>query len=57
MNLIFVSVIRKKIRPMLRQKNIISVKTEKKNRIIVEEVNPNEIKEIWERLSDLNDTL
>jgi len=36
----------------LKQKH--SLKTEKKNRIIIEEVNPNELAEIWKKLSDLN---
>lgn len=31
-----------------------NLKTEKRNRIIIEEVNPNELAEIWKRLSDLN---
>ena len=31
-----------------------SLKTDKKNRVIIEEVNPNELAEIWKRLSDLN---
>ncbi len=31
-----------------------NLKTEKKNRIIIEEVNPNELADIWKRLSDLN---
>jgi hypothetical protein len=36
----------------LKQKH--NLKTEKRNRIIIEEVNPNELAEIWKRLSDLN---
>jgi len=35
-------------------KNKQNLKTEKRNRIIIEEVNPNELAEIWKRLSDLN---
>jgi restriction endonuclease len=31
-----------------------NLKTEKKNRIIIEEVNPNELAELWKKLSDLN---
>ena len=31
-----------------------NLKTEKRNRIIIEEVNPNELADIWKRLSDLN---
>jgi hypothetical protein len=33
-----------------------NLKTEKKNRIIIEEVNPNELAELWKKLSDLNKT-
>jgi hypothetical protein len=36
----------------IKQKH--SLKTEKKNRIIIEEVIPNELAEIWMKLSDLN---
>jgi hypothetical protein len=36
----------------IKQKH--SIKTEKKNRIIIEEVNPNELAELWKKLSDLN---
>jgi restriction endonuclease len=38
-------------------KNIYKIKTEKKNKIVVEEVNPNELKEIWEKLHELNKAL
>ena len=38
-------------------KTVYNIKTEKKNRIIVEEVNPNELKEIWDKLTDLNKSL
>lgn len=31
-----------------------SIKTSKKNRIIIEEVNPNELAEIWKKLGDLS---
>ena len=31
-----------------------SLKTDKKNRVIIEDVNPNELAEIWKRLSDLS---
>ena len=31
-----------------------SLKTDKRNRVIIEEVNPNELAEIWKRLSDLS---
>lgn len=37
-------------------KNIYNIKTEKKNRIVVEEVNPNELKEIWEKLTEINNS-
>ncbi len=40
-----------------KTKNIYNIKTEKRNKIVVEEINPNEIKEIWDKLSDLNQTL
>ena len=42
---------------MNKVKNIYNIKTEKRNRIIVEEVNPNELKEIWERLNEINKTI
>ena len=38
----------------MKFKNKQNLKTEKRNRIIIEEVNPNELAEIWKRLSDLN---
>lgn len=38
-------------------KNIYNIKTEKRNKIVVEEINPNELKEIWEKLTELNKTL
>ena len=38
-------------------KNVYSLKTEKKNRIVVEEVQPNELKEIWDKLTELNKSL
>lgn len=38
-------------------KNIYNIKTEKRNRIIVEEIHPNELKEIWDKLTELNKTL
>jgi len=38
-------------------KNVYKIKTEKKNKIVVEEINPNELKEIWEKLNELNKTL
>jgi hypothetical protein len=31
-----------------------SLKIEKKNQIIIEAVNPNELAELWKKLSDLN---
>ena len=31
-----------------------NVKTEKKNRVIVEEVNPNELAEIWQKLGNIS---
>ena len=34
-------------------KNSYKIKTEKKNKIVVEEINPNELKEIWEKLGDI----
>jgi hypothetical protein len=33
------------------------VKTDKKNRIVVEEINPNELAEIWKKLSEINKSL
>lgn len=38
----------------MKFKNKQNLKTEKRNRIIIEEVNPNELADIWKRLSDLN---
>lgn len=38
-------------------KNVYNIKTEKRNKIVVEEINPNELKEIWEKLTELNKTL
>lgn len=38
-------------------KNVYKIKTEKRNKIVVEEVNPNELKEIWKKLKKLNKTL
>ena len=39
---------------MSKTKKTYKIKTEKKNKIIVEEINPNELNEIWEKLSDIN---
>ena len=39
---------------MNKTKKTYKIKTEKKNKIIVEEINPNELNEIWEKLSDIN---
>ncbi len=38
-------------------KNVYSLKTDKKNRIVVEEIQPNELKEIWDKLTELNKSL
>lgn len=38
-------------------KNVYKIKTEKRNKIVVEEINPNELKEIWKKLKKLNKTL
>ena len=38
---------------MSKTKKTYKIKTNKKNKIIVEEINPNELKEIWEKLSDI----
>lgn len=38
-------------------KNTYNIKTEKRNKIVVEEINPNELKEIWDKLNELNKTL
>jgi len=40
-----------------KPKNTYHIKTEKRNKIVVEEVNPNELKEIWDKLNKLNQTL
>ncbi len=32
-------------------------KIDKKNRVVIEEVNPKELNEIWEKLSDINKSL
>ena len=40
-----------------KEKNVYKIKTEKRNKIVVEEVNPNELKEIWKKLNKLNKTL
>ncbi len=40
-----------------KEKNVYKIKTEKRNKIVVEEVNPNELKEIWKKLNKLNETL
>lgn len=42
---------------MNKSKKTYKIKTEKKNNIIVEEINPNELNEIWEKLSDINKTI
>ena len=39
---------------MNKDKTIYNLKTDKKNRVIVEEINPNELKEIWDKLAELN---
>ncbi len=38
-------------------KNTYKIRTEKKNKIIIEEIDPDELKEIWEKLKELNNTL
>ncbi len=40
-----------------KDKNVYKIKTEKRNKIVVEEINPNELKEIWKKLNKLNKTL
>ena len=40
-----------------KEKNVYKIKTEKRNKIVVEEVNPNELKEIWKKLNKLNEML
>ena len=40
-----------------KEKNVYKIKTEKRNKIVVEEINPNELKEIWDKLNELNKTL
>ncbi len=42
---------------MRKTKKTYKIKTDKKNKIIVEEINPNELKEIWEKLSDINKSI
>ena len=42
---------------MNKTKKLYNIKTEKRNKIVVEEINPNEMREIWDKLSDLNQTL
>ena len=42
---------------MSKTKKTYKIKTEKKNKIIVEEINPNELHEIWEKLSDINKSI
>lgn len=36
----------------IKQKH--NLKTDKKNRVIIEEVNPNELAEIWKKLGDIS---
>jgi MoaA/NifB/PqqE/SkfB family radical SAM enzyme len=38
---------------MLKHKK--KIKTGKKNRVVIEEINQNELKEIWDKLPELND--
>ena len=40
-----------------KDKNVYKIKTEKRNKIVIEEINPNELKEIWKKLRKLNETL
>jgi len=42
---------------MSKTKKTYKIKTEKKNNIIVEEINPNELNEIWGKLSDINKSI
>jgi hypothetical protein len=42
---------------MSKTKKTYKIKTDKKNKIIVEEINPNELKEIWEKLKDINKSI
>ncbi len=39
---------------MRKTKNIYKVKTRKRNKIIVEEVNPDELNEVWKKFSDID---
>ena len=34
-----------------------NVKTEKRNKIFIEEINPQELSEVWNKLKELNDTI
>lgn len=33
------------------------VKTEKRNKIFIEEINPQELSEVWNKLKELNETI
>jgi restriction endonuclease len=41
----------------LKSKNTYNIRTEKKNKIVIEEINPDELNEIWDKLKELNQTL
>jgi hypothetical protein len=40
-----------------KEKNTYKIRTEKKNKITIEEIDPEELKKIWEKLKELNQTL
>ena len=40
-----------------KEKNSYKIRTEKKNKIVIEEIDPDELKEIWDKLKELNQTL
>jgi len=40
-----------------KEKNSYKIRTEKKNKIVIEEIDPDELKKIWDKLKELNQTL
>lgn len=40
-----------------KEKNTYKIRTEKKNKITIEEIDPDELKKIWEKLKELNQAL
>ena len=42
---------------MRKTKNIYKIKTGKKNKVVVEKVNPDELNKIWDKLSDIDQNL